>query len=306
MKKILCPGEALIDFVGIEAKPLVECTSFEKKAGGAPANAAGAMSKLGCDSYFIGSVGNDPFGKFLLSQMEKYNINTSLVTMSDKFTTLAYVSIDDNGERDFIFNRGADEDLVLGDMEFVTNFDCIHFASATAFLGGQLMDSYYKLLEAARKENKLITFDANYRDALFSDKVDIFKEHCNIFISNSNIVKLSEEEAMLLTGKQSMIDAGSEIVKLGCDYLLITLGSEGTLVFDNANVRQVPSEYVKAVDTTGAGDAFIGTVIAKSVQKPNLNFDSMCEIVKFANKIGALTTQKFGALEAIPSIEEVL
>lgn len=306
MYKVLCPGEALIDFVASENKLLSKSNNFLKKAGGAPANAAGAMTKLGVDAYFMGTVGKDPFGEYLKSEMEKFNINTSYVSVANEsFTTLAFVSIDEHGERDFIFSRGADSMLKIEDTSIVDQFDCIHFASATAFLGGELELSYEKLLHEATIRGKLITFDANYRDALFADKQEYFVKKCKEYIAKSNIVKLSDEEAVLISGIDDLKSAGIEISKLGCDFLLITLGSEGTYIFHKGEITHVESIKVKPVDTTGAGDAFIGTVVAKAVECETLDIENMERIVSIANKVGALTTENFGALESIPNITEI-
>lgn len=306
MKKVLCPGEALIDFVATETEPLNTSNNFLKKAGGAPANAAGAIAKLGVDAYFVGTVGNDPFGIFLKEEMEKFNINTKyMFLLSEAFTTLAFVSVEKDGERDFVFSRGADSLLDLNDSNIIDEFDCVHFASATAFLGGKLETSYDQLLDDAFKANKLISFDANYRGALFEDNQDYFIKKCKEYISKSNIVKLSEEEAILISAENDLKQAGLKISQLGCDYLLITLGSKGTDIYYKNEIIHVDSINVKPIDTTGAGDAFIGAVIAQAVKSEDLNIDKMIKIVEVANKVGALTTQNYGALESIPNLDEI-
>lgn len=305
MQKILCPGEALIDFVAIEAKPLIECNEFLKKAGGAPANAAGAMTKFGVESYFYGTVGNDPFGHYLAQELQAYNIKTDYLTQSDlAFTSFAYVSIDQNGERDFIFNRGADQFLNYEE-NIINHFNGVHFASATAFLGGQLEQTYYQLLSDAHKAGKFISFDANYREALFSDKQKVFAQKCRDFIALSTIVKLSEEEAQIISGQTEIKAAGKIISQLGCQYLIITLGAKGALLFTKNQVDLIESIKIEqVVDTTGAGDAFIGAVVAQAIKCKHLNFAQMIKIIKLANKVGAMTTMHYGALESIPSLSQ--
>ncbi len=302
MKKILCPGEALIDFVAVEA----DCTDFIKKAGGAPANAAGAMRKFGVQSYFAGSVGQDPFGQFLSQEMTKYGINIEyLQELSNELTSFVYVSIDESGERDFVFNRGADQNFTI-ELPKIGEFAGIHFASATAFLGGELEKTYYNLLEWAKENNLLISFDANYREALFGDKQERFINACQEFIAKSNIVKLSEEEACLISGINDLNQAAWEISKLGCDYLIITLGAKGSLLTYKSKQLVIDSiKLEQVVDTTGAGDAFIGALVAQAINDQNLSFETMKEYIEVANKIGALTTTKYGALASIPSLEAV-
>ncbi len=306
MKKVLCPGEALIDFVATEGLGNLEISNdFVKKAGGAPANAAGAMAKLGVDAYFMGAVGNDPFGDFLKNTMESYNINTKYLEQIDMPTTLAFVSLTEDGERDFKFNRGADSQLKLKDTVDLSQFDCFHFASATAFMGEQLERSYDMLLEFARNNNKLVTFDANYRDALFGENQEKFITKCKEYITNSDIVKLSDEEATLISGESDLIAAGETLQALSGKYLLITLGAEGTYLFSNQGMEHITTEKVEMVDSTGAGDAFIGTVVALAVKEQELTLERMKEIVRIANKVGAITTQNYGALESIPTLADI-
>ena len=285
MKKVICPGEALIDFVSIDlGKSLKETSGFLKKAGGAPANVAAAISKLGADAYFCGTVGNDAFGNFLEDTFKNNKINTELMFKLDtNNTTFAFVSLMEDGERDFEFARDADSRLTF-DMikDNLKKFDLYHFGSATAFLEGDLKKTYYKLKEYAKKNNKIISFD---------------------FIKDSNIVKLSEEEAFLISGKNNIKEASEFIIKLGCDNLIITLGKEGALLTTKEKQVLVPTKELKMKDATGAGDAFMGAVLAQVVENPA---KSMEEIVKTANIVGGITTTKIGALESIPTWDEVL
>lgn len=306
-KKVLCPGEALIDFVATEGLGSLETSNdFIKKAGGAPANAAGAMTKLGVDAYFMGAVGNDPFGDFLKKTMESYNINTEYLEQIDyKPTTLAFVSLTEEGERDFKFNRGADAKLEIKNVHGLDKFDCFHFASATAFMGEELEHSYDMLLEYAKTNNKLVTFDANYRDALFGDNQEKFIAKCKEYIASSDIVKLSDEEATLISGESDLIAAGEMLQQLSGKYVLITLGANGTYLFSNQGMNHITTEKVEMVDSTGAGDAFIGTVVALAVKEQELTLERMKEIVKIANKVGAITTQNYGALESIPNLKDL-
>lgn len=305
MKRVLCPGEALIDFVSMDVgKSLKVTNEFIKKAGGAPANVAAAISKLGCEAYFCGSVGNDAFGGFLEDTFIKNNINTELMfKLDDHNTTFAFVSLMKDGERDFEFVRDADEYLPF---EYVENeldkFDLFHFGSATAFLDGQLKETYYKIKEYALKNNKLISFDANYRDALFSDKQEVFIKCCKEFIADSYIVKLSDEEAMLISEMKNVEEAARNIVELGCKILIVTLGKVGALVTTKESQVLVPTKEIEMKDSTGAGDAFIGSVLAQILNDPDKD---IFEVVKLANVVGGLTTSKIGALESIPTWDEV-
>lgn len=306
MKKVICPGEVLIDFVSSNpGRDLKEAASFIKKAGGAPANVAAAISKLGAEAFFCGTVGNDAFGDFLRETLEKNNINTELMfSLENSNTTLAFVSLMEDGERDFNFVRDADAKLRF-DMidENLNMFDIYHFGSATAFLEGSLKDTYYSLKEYAIKNNKLISFDANYRESLFGNNKEKFVK-CSIdFIRDSHIVKLSEEEAYLISGINNIEEASNFIVDLGCKNLITTLGSKGAMLTTKEEQVLIPTNPVKMIDATGAGDAFMGAILAQILNNPEKNIK---EVVEIANIVGGITTTRIGALESIPTWEEVL
>ena len=304
MKKVICPGEALIDFVSMDiGKTLKATDGFIKKAGGAPANVAAAISKLGAEAYFCGTVGDDAFGGFLEDTLNNTNINTELLFKIKNNTTFAFVSLMENGERDFEFARDADECLTF-DMisDRLEEFDLYHFGSATAFMGGNLKDTYFKLKEYAKSNNKIISFDANYRESLFGNNKEEFIKCCKEFIVDSNIVKLSEEEAKLISGIEDIKEASQYIVNLGCENLMVTLGKEGTLLSNREKQILIKTKEVKMKDATGAGDAFIGAVIAQILNEPG---KSMEKIVEMANLVGGITTTKLGALESIPTWDEV-
>ena len=304
MKKVICPGEALIDFVSMDiGKTLKATDGFIKKAGGAPANVAAAISKLGAEAYFCGTVGDDAFGGFLEDTLNNNNINTELLFKIKNNTTFAFVSLMENGERDFEFARDADECLTF-DMisDRLEEFDLYHFGSATAFMGGNLKDTYFKLKEYAKSNNKIISFDANYRESLFGNNKEEFIKCCKEFIVDSNIVKLSEEEAKLISGIEDIKEASQYIVNLGCENLMVTLGKEGTLLSNREKQILIKTKEVKMKDATGAGDAFIGAVIAQILNEPG---KSMEKIVEMANLVGGITTTTLGALESIPTWDEV-
>lgn len=312
MKKIFCIGELLIDFVAEnQGKDLSKAKEFSKKAGGAPANVACAISKLGGDSIFIGCVGNDPFGKFLLRILENEKVDISLAQKSDTFTTLAFVSLDEDGERDFVFSRGADRELAY-DSSHKTQFEqnILHFGAATALLGGPLEEAYSRYLFDGLTKNAFISFDPNYRVDLWKNKVDIFKRKCEPFIEKSHLCKFSLEEAQLLSGKEGVEEACEVLHDMGTEIIVITLGSEGTWLSTKNFQKTIPSIKVTPKDTTGAGDAFIGCLLQQiaefSTSEQFLeNEDVLTNMVMRANKAGAITTTNFGAIESLPTLEQL-
>ncbi|MBU5453847.1 carbohydrate kinase family protein [Caproiciproducens sp. MSJ-32] len=308
--KVFCIGELLIDFIGKDnIKDLSRTVNFEKKAGGAPANVAASVSKLGGEAYFLGQVGNDSFGKFLIESLKEVNINVEMAKM-EGYTTLAFVSIDENGERDFEFHRGSDGDYAFSNIDLakISNKDIIHFGSATGFLEGELKNTYYKLLEYAKEKNIFISFDPNYRDALISnDKLEAFIEDCKNFIKLSDFVKLSDEEIKLITEEENIESGVKKLHKMGAKIVAVTLGAEGTLI-SNGNMEIVPSIKIKQLDSTGAGDAFVGAILkqlADLEDNKNINFNKWKTIVSYANKVGAITCTNYGAIASMPTAEEV-
>ena len=300
MKKVLCIGELLIDFICTDiGVSLSSGDNFLKKAGGAPANVTSAISRLGGKASFGGSVGQDPFGDFLENSLVKEGVDTTFLKREGKPTTMSFVSVQEDGERDFVFARGADEIYEPDEKEAkeMESFDIFHFGSATALLGGSLRDTYDKFFAYAEKSQKLICFDPNYRDNLWAGRDQEFIELSKKYIAKSDIVKVSDAEACLITGK------------LGETVLLVTLGKEGTLIIAGDHVETVGSVKIKSVDSTGAGDAFVGALLYKmacSDSKDILkNNNAFSNIVKFANAVGALTCTEMGATEALPTLDKV-
>lgn len=307
---IFCIGELLIDMVCVDNKGLKDGEKFEKKAGGAPANVAASISKLEGNAYFLGQVGNDFFGKHLVGLLKDLKINTEM-TIEEGSTTIALVGIDENGERNFDFLRGSDGAYSFDNINLskINNSDIIHFGSATGFLEGELKNTYFKLLDYAKSNNIYVSFDPNYRDALITpDKLDGFVEDCIKFLKESDFTKLSDEELTLIT-KEKDIEAGvNKLHELGVKIVTITLGSKGTYLSVNGQNEVIPSIKIKQVDSTGAGDAFVGAVlkqVAEIDDKQNISFEEWKNIISFANKVGAITCTNYGAIASIPTLSEI-
>ena len=168
MNKILCIGEALIDMICTDkGKALSEGENFLKKPGGAPTNVAAAIAALGGKVELAAKVGKDPFGQHLVDMMDSFGVSTKWMLQDKKyFTTFAFVSLMENGERDFYFNRGADGQLSRDEVDAIDlkEFSIIHFGSATAFLPGPLQIAYQSLLQRSLSQEIFISFDPNYRD----------------------------------------------------------------------------------------------------------------------------------------------
>ncbi|WP_026886972.1 carbohydrate kinase family protein [Clostridium beijerinckii] len=309
-KNIFCIGELLIDMVCVDNKGLKDGEKFEKKAGGAPANVAACISKLDGNAYFLGQVGDDYFGKHLIELLKDLNINTEMAVEKGS-TTIALVGIDANGERNFDFLRGSDGEYSFNniDLSKITNSDIIHFGSATGFLEGELKKTYFKLLEYAKSNNIYVSFDPNYRDALITpDKLEMFIEDSVEFIRKSDFTKLSDEELFLLTKEKDVTAGVNKLHELGVKVVTITLGSKGTYLSVNGQNEIIPSIEIKQVDSTGAGDAFVGAVlkqVSDIENKQNISFEEWKDIILFANKVGAITCTNYGAIASMPILSEV-
>ncbi|MEO6538182.1 MAG: carbohydrate kinase [Ferruginibacter sp.] len=305
--KILCIGEALIDMICTDTGlPLTKGEHFLKKTGGAPTNVAAAIAALGGEVELAAKVGADPFGQQLVDVMKGFGVSTTwMVQDKNFFTTFAFVSLMHDGERDFVFNRGADGELSESDMDGINldEFSIIHFGSATAFLPGPLQHAYKSLLQKALDKNIFISFDPNYRHLLFKNNTETFIEQSWFFLQHCHFFKVSDEEAMLLTGSSSVKDAAGILAEKTGSIFAITLGKDGTLLSHQKNMETIPSIAVNPVDTTGAGDAFVGAVLYQlsSLSLSSIHLLSIEEwkkIIANGNKAGARTCEYMGAMEA--------
>lgn len=305
--KILCIGEALIDMICTDkGRSLSEGNNFLKKPGGAPTNVAAAIAALGGKVELAAKVGNDPFGKQLIQVMQEFGVSTRWMLADDThFTTFAFVSLMEDGERDFVFNRGADGQLSREEVDAIDleEVSIIHFGSATGFLPGPLQAAYQSLLQKALQKNIFISFDPNYRHLLFPNDTQTFIDQSWNFLKACHFFKLSDEEAMLITGAITVNDAAAILLEKTTAVFTITLGKEGTLFGFEGKTTIIPSIPVKPVDTTGAGDAFVGAVLYQLCDKTldaiqSLTLPEWNRIITNGNKAGARTCEYLGAMEA--------
>lgn len=305
--KILCIGEALIDMICTDkGSSLSEGKNFLSKPGGAPTNVAAAIAALGGEVELAAKVGNDPFGNQLIGVMQDFGVSTRWMLQDDHhFTSFAFVSLMEDGERDFVFNRGADGQLTREEVDMIDleNVSIIHFGSATGFLPGPLQAAYQSLLQKALQKNILISFDPNYRHLLFRNTIQTFIDQSWNFLNACHFFKLSDEEAILITGALTVKDAATILLEKTNAIFAITLGKEGTLLGFGQTTLIVPSIPVQPVDTTGAGDAFVGAVLYQLINQDIVSIHTLSQenwkhIITNANKAGARTCEYLGAMEA--------
>lgn len=312
MYDITALGELLIDFTpcGISEAGM---KIFEQNPGGAPANVLTAAGNFGAKTAFIGKVGKDMHGEFLKETLEKYNIETKGLIMDEKvFTTLAFVSLNEKGERTFSFARkpGADTCLTKEEvnLELIKECKIFHFGSLS-LTDNPSKEALLYALEKAREMNKIISYDPNYRPLLWENKDTAVKE-MRAVIKYADIMKISDEETELLTGYKEPEKAALKLIEQGVSLVFVTLGSEGSFLRTKDFQITVKSKKCNVVDTTGAGDAFWGAILYKLTERKNSVFqiteEEGKEYLKFANTTAGICVEKRGAIPAMPSLEEVL
>lgn len=311
MAKIVGLGELLIDFIqnGISenGNPI-----YEANPGGAPCNFLAMAQKLGSSAHFIGKVGNDNFGNQLEATLDEAGINTtSLVKSETEPTTLAFVHHDECGDRSFTFYRknGADAALCEDDVNESAFDETSLFHFGTLSMTNEICRAAtLKAIKIAKKKNILISFDPNLREKLWDDLSsarEAFVEGFNV----CNILKIADNELQWFTGIDNLDEAIISFrEKYPIDLILLTLGKDGSRAYYKDIVAFAPTFLsLKAVDTTGAGDSFMGSAITKilSYGLENLNIDNLSETLRFANAAASLVASRKGVIKSLPSLEEI-
>lgn len=310
---VICIGELLIDFFCTERDTsLTDGKIFSKEAGGAPANVAATITALGGKAAFVGKVGNDSFGDFLIQTLQDLYVDTSMVVKDEKdSTTMAFVSLTHDGERDFQFIRGADKNLSISELseQPIMQSKIIHFGSATALLEGHLKDTYFNLMETGKTKDIFISFDPNFRSDLWKGNESEFIELAKFAVSKSDFVKISDEELKLITKEKDSYKGIEKIHQLGAGIVAVTKGKEGSLISNGENIALISSPKINAVDTTGAGDAFTGTVLYhfanfSHIKNVKLDFEFLKATTKKANIVAAQVCTELGSLSALSALKK--
>ncbi len=308
MPEIIALGEILIDFVSLrKGFPLWRAPGFLKAAGGAPANVAAGLGKLGVKVGFIGKVGDDPFGLFLKKTLENCAVDTRFLMASSQYrTTLAFVSLTEKGERDFVFFRHPGADMMLTpeeiDEDYIKTAQILHFGSIS-LINEPYRSATLRALEIARENGLLISYDPNLRLSLW-ENAEKAREGINLGLKYAHIVKLSEEELDFLIGKPPP-QGCEEILRGGKKMVAITFGEKGCYYCTREGSGYIEGFKVNVVDTTGAGDGFVAGMLYKVLELGD-DFTKMGEeVFHFANAVGALTCEKRGAIRGLPTLRQV-
>lgn len=313
MLDLVAIGEVLIDFTCLstdaEGYPVVAA-----HPGGAPANFLAALAKFGAKAAMLGKVGNDAFGKLLLGTMKQAGIETrGVVSTEDVFTTLAFVTLDESGDREFSFARKPGADTCISfeelDISLIDEAKAFHFGTLS-LTDEPARSATYKAVAYAKSKGKLITYDPNLRKPLWKD-LETAKEQMLWGLSQADVVKISDEEVEFLFGLNVEEGAQHILEAYGVKLVFVTCGAEGCY-FANPKARgHVPSlKDIQVTDTTGAGDIFGGSAVWKLLSlgeaPETLNEVQLREIVRFACTSAGLSTTKPGGISSVPEYEAVL
>lgn len=321
MPDVICLGEALIDFIPLESGvSLMDVSGFKKAPGGAPANVAAGLAKLGNSSAFVGKVGDDAFGRFLERTFADAGVDVSrMLYDASARTGLAFVSLSAAGVPEFMFYRNPSADMLLTaeelDGEFIRSARAFHYGSIT-LISEPSKSATEAAIHHASEAGLLISYDPNLRRPLWPSEAHAKREMLGAMV-HPHVVKLSEEELAFLSDTSDQSDLSDLSERLLDAYpnlklVAVTLGAEGCYFRTAKAEGAVPSFKVEVVDTTGAGDGFVAGMLSRlldlvpgSEEIEALKAEDLHGVFRFANAVAGLTTTKRGAITALPSRPEV-
>jgi len=312
MKKLLAIGEALIDMIPSNIGKIKDVVSFCPKVGGAPLNVCGAYTKLGGVSNMITMLGNDPFGDKIINELKSFHICTDTILRTNKAnTSLAFVALDENANREFSFYRKMGADMLLDKKDIKKEwFDdayALHFCSVS--LGEfPMKEAHDQAIAFAKQNNIFVSFDPNVRLPLFDDH-NYLKNVINEYLSKADIVKISDEEVKFITGYETIEEALEYLFSKGIKLVIYTAGSDGASAFTKNIQAKTNGMKVQAKDTTGAGDGFIGSFLFQLASDEIDDLEALTErqlekYLTFSNKFCSISVTKEGAIASYPTLSE--
>ena len=309
MKKVVAIGELLIDFVPQQKGcTLDEVTHFERVAGGAPANVAAAVARLGGKAAMVSQVGEDAFGTHILKVLQSNGVDTSYVFRTGRANTgLAFVSLDATGNREFSFFRNPSADLFLDQDQITADMfdDCaaLHFCSVD-LVDWPVRLAHRKAIELAGRAGAILSFDPNVRLPLWSSPEECQKA-IRAFLPYADLVKLSDDEVEFVTGCTDEREAAEKLFAMGCRLLLVTRGADGSAAYTPHAEAFAETLRVPVTDTTGAGDSFIGSFLYQLTRDgvtreglAALDSKQLADYLAFSARYASLTVQHKGAVMA--------
>ncbi len=316
MPKALCIGELLIDFVSTTVDvTLAEAPGFARAAGGATANVAVGLAKLGVDSGFIGKIGAEPFGDFLRETLEQSSVDTTnLISEASRRTTLAFVATRSDGAKDILFYRNPGADILLRpdeiDKVYVQSAEVFHYGSCS--LSHQpVRDATVRAIRYAKDGGAFISYDPNLRLMMWEAPEEA-KHWIWEVMPYANVVKAADEEWEFITDTPELESGSERILKTGVELVIVTLGEHGCYYNNGSHQGYVDGFRVEVVDPLGAGDGFVAAMLTQIMNSaggvgelPTFGDNQLQEMMRYANAAGALTTQKIGVIPALPTASEI-
>lgn len=312
---IVTLGEAVIDFVSEEpGVDLKGASGFHKMFGGAPANVAIGVTKLGVSAGFVGKVGNDAFGHYLEEELIQAGVDTSCLYFSEAAkTTLTFVSLTSQGDRDFVFYRdpGADALLLAQEIteQYIQGANALHLGSIS-FISSISRDATWRAIEFAKNYGLTISMDPNIRLSLWKNEEEARKVIRDALV-HCDLCKLSKEEVEFLSGKANVAEAARDLLELGPGLVIVTLGSRGCFYKHGSREGTIEGYQVQVKDTTGAGDAFTAGFLSHIVHNGllgdliSLEEKDLVDALRYANAVAAMATTDYGATSAFPDAKQV-
>ncbi|MEI8593560.1 aminoimidazole riboside kinase [Photobacterium sp. Hal280] len=302
MSKIWVTGDAVVDLIPDGDNRYLKCP------GGAPANVAVAIARLGGQAAFFGRVGHDPLGRFMKQTLSSEQVNTDYMTLDEAHrTSTVIVDLDDSGERSFTFmvKPSADQFMQLSDIPEFSAGEWLHVCSI-ALANEPSRSSTLEAMRRIRRSGGFVSFDPNLRAEVWSD-TDAIIPVVRQAMELADVVKFSDDELLFLTQTENLEQALAAIQPYHHPLVLITQGAKGALVIFDSTRELITGQAVSPVDTTGAGDAFVGGLLAKLAQYPAwANRETIRDAVRWANGCGALATTQKGAMTALPTQQALL
>jgi fructokinase len=309
---IVCLGEVLIDMFPAElGRSLEQVTAFRPKPGGAPANVAVAAARLGARSAFIGKVGDDAFGRHLADVLQQEDVEVGGMRYDPEARTgMAFLAMPDENSYEILFYRNPGADMRLRadelDREILGQARAFHFGSLS-LIQEPSRGATLEAVRMAREAGALISFDVNYRADLWSRKEA--RERVLDTVPLVDLLKVNEVELEILAGSADPDRGSRELLALGPELCVVTLGPEGSFFRVAGGGERVAPFLVKTVDATGCGDAFVAgliwQLIGRGDWREQLPVDRMREALRYANAVGALTSMTLGVIPALPTAEQV-
>lgn len=316
-KKLIGIGEALIDFIPqTTGCGISEVEGFGTQVGGAPANVCAAFAKLGGKAQLITQLGQDPFGDKIVKTLDAVPVDTSLIRRTTSAnTSLAFVSLQQDGNREFSFYRNPGSDMLYRaqdlDEAAFADVGALHFCSVSLKEGYPMYDAHLRAIELARRHGGMTSFDPNLRLPLFPD-LEALRRTVLHFLPQAELIKLSDEELPFLTGETDIQKALPLLLNGRTQLVLYTRGKHGASAFTAHASAQCSADPVRALDTTGAGDGFIGAILHCLLQDgistdtlSTLTEQTLSEYLEFANRFCSLSVQKHGAISSYPSLSQM-